>query len=520
MFTVVIERSGGGPLELTPRTDSVRFSSSAVGGFGSASFRVPPALLGSIPLLSTVRLRHGTRLLWEGRIEDKRLSVTGEDAFCDVTCFGFRRILEETGIVRIWIMRGLNWAPGQGASGLVACGGGPSQQTAMFQVDVGQFDSSDLSRVGVRVRQVADNTVAGQSNWAILSALTGITFIKTYCTVASAGGGMLALAQDFNGTSWTSLFCASTGSVDTSFTHTSPGATKLLLGGVRNTISTWGPSVVWEGIRVLCTSLDEDEPGGMYGGAIIEDVLALIAGLGAGRIESGSDFAIPNVGRGVRDTTLSVIEEVAAYYNREWAIWEDGLLDWKSPGLDEPHWVIPVNLCATLEVESSLENLTERVFLLYEDAASGQPAESSSTSTDQRNPFVKSERVKDQVFQAPVVMTGASGAQLAAKLAGDRGAVPAVRGRVVIPSERGVASATGHGSQPAFTIRGGENIVIPELPKDDYLRPGRDGQTIFHVRSAETDMETGLTTLELEGYSLRSDALIARVSAVTRAITG
>jgi len=520
VFTVVALRAGRPALEFTPQADSVRFSSAAIGGFGSCSFRLPGTdALRYLPLLSTIKLFFGSALLWEGRVEDIRLNISSDNAICDVTCFGFRRLLEETSFKRVWLLRSINWNPSLAAAGIAACSGTPALANGTTSCTVGQFDPADLTRVGIRVRAIAAAT-SPEANWAIYTAPDGVTLVRLRAVVRTLSGGAHAFAQDsITGSAWTSLYCATGVAAGTAVNVACSAGSKKLLIGAQAGATPGAPDADWENIRILCTALDEDESGGIYGHRIMADVLALVSGLTVGTIQDSREFAIPALGRSVRDSALSVIEEVAAYYEREWSVWEDARFDWVTPGLDDLDWVLPLAEITTLELESSVDGATKSVFLLYEDAASGQPAEASASSNDRRNPYVRSGATRDEILQAPVVMTATSAARLAEKLALDRGATPAVRGKLTLPATSHVPHAQG-GSRPAFQIRGGENVVIPDLPKDDYFRPGRDGQTLFHVRSAETDMETARTTLELEGYSRRSDILLARIGAVTRSVAG
>ena len=73
MFSASVAPLGGHPFDLTPDTDTVTFSTLANGGFGSCTFRVPLDQLrggaSRIPKLSHVRLMHGPKLLWEGRVD-------------------------------------------------------------------------------------------------------------------------------------------------------------------------------------------------------------------------------------------------------------------------------------------------------------------------------------------------------------------------------------------------------------------------------------------------------------------
>ncbi len=117
-------------------------------------------------------------------------------------------------------------------------------------------------------------------------------------------------------------------------------------------------------------------------------------------------------------------------------------------------------------------------------------------------------------------MTDASALQLATKLLGDCGKYPGVRGQIVLPAQRLVQHATS-GSHPAFLIRAGDNITVPDLPKTDILIEGRDGETQnYHIIASDVDMIAMTVTLQIEGQSKRADALLARLSAATKLLGG
>jgi hypothetical protein len=69
-------------------------------------------------------------------------------------------------------------------------------------------------------------------------------------------------------------------------------------------------------------------------------------------------------------------------------------------------------------------------------------------------------------------------------------------------------------------MRGGDNIVFPELPKTDVLLQGRDGETLFHIVDVELDVDANKITLTLEGQQRRTDVILARLAAATRVLTG
>jgi hypothetical protein len=214
---------------------------------------------------------------------------------------------------------------------------------------------------------------------------------------------------------------------------------------------------------------------------------------------------------------LSVVEEVASYHTREWAVWEDGQFDWRQPNLDEPQWVLTLQDLVGLEIESSVDGAAKTTYVLYQDASTGTPTEQSATSTDRRNPYVRLGQTKDELLSAPVVLTSDAASRLASLASSDAGNGPRIRGRVVVPATRMVQHVT-RGPDLALAIRGGDNVVLPELPKTEIMRGGRDNETLFHVTSTDVDLGENTVTLELEGVTRRIDALLARLASVAGTI--
>src|SRR5690349_4672111 len=113
--SVVLDRSGTGPLDLTPLVadNSLTWSSVVPGGFASCAFLLNgdfQGLLKQIPYLSILRvIGDSGRVLFEGQIED--LSPTLSDAHVGVKvgAYGLQNTLKEGAIRRIWSKRDMQW---------------------------------------------------------------------------------------------------------------------------------------------------------------------------------------------------------------------------------------------------------------------------------------------------------------------------------------------------------------------------------------------------------------------------
>jgi len=462
-----------------------------------------------------VRFYHGSALLWEGQLEDRGIRFDATTRMTSVRAFGLRRKLDETSVRRIWSKRDL---PGW----LDECY--LTANPAAWRYAGGSYDAADLTKVGVRYQGTGLSAVlAGQSHNALWYAPEGLKIVRIMFDFLLAGnvgnyygevyeflrGGSYALLATVNANG--SYSVAPVSHQDgftvgpTSPTGFTPVSTDI---------------IQFYNMRVLGTALTEDAPGGFYGGTILRDLIALCPELTIGIIEDGSEFTIQAIERSVRDATAtSVVNEVAGYYTREWAVWEDGRFDWKTRNLDEPQWIAKLTDIDQLELDASTDDLARTVYVLYTDAASGLDAEASATATDQRNPYVRQAKTKDLIVTPGFPMTANTSAQLATVVAGDAGARPSVSGTCTLPADTLLSNAVGT-AKPAALMRGGDNIVFPELPKTDVLLQGRDGETLFHIVDVELDVDANKITLTLEGQQRRTDVILARLAAATRVLTG
>jgi hypothetical protein len=432
---------------LTAEASGLTWASAAVGGFADCSFRLP-GLRRDIPYLSVVRVMYGPRVIYEGRVEDQVARLAKGEVTTEIRCFGLQRLLDDFGVRRLWSKRDLSWVDAR-----TAVGGTTNGQTRNSNVSVvsGNYDPSDLTKSGV---QAAGNGVAlaiNNAGWLEWYAPSGITLVRVNATVTVSGantgvGKFIGFHMDY---------VAGWGGADYTHTVTSAfstgfraNATAVMFGGTAaGAITPTATDVIqFSDIRLLGTSLSEDtDPGfgagGFYGGTILRDLIALIPGLTTGVVDDGSDFAIPAIERTVRGSAASVVEEVTAYYAREWGVWEDGRFDWILRNLDEPQWIARIVDLDSLELDGTIDGIVRTAYVLYTDASTGLDAESSSSSVSQRNPFVKQGRTKDELVTTAFPMTSATAAQLALRVPADHGGWAPVRGRITIPATRMLQNA-------------------------------------------------------------------------------
>jgi hypothetical protein len=535
---VVLDRTAyqSGTLDLSPLVDadSLTWSSVVPGGFGSCSFMLkgdPRTLVKQLPYLSIVRvIGDSGAVLWEGQIEDLAPTISTDSAGVKVGAFGLQNILREVPIRSIWSKRDMAWGNPVTPTGSVIPGTGTTLNPN-FSVQTGQFDPTDLTKSGVQVGAnggVSVPTANGMfADWLPPIGISIAVWIGGYTLSGTDSGSSKWVAEWWyqHGGTWTNALSSSTAGVQNFNTGTLTATPTIFRVGVAN--GSGAPVTLaandlaqFYSMRFLGVISAEDAGGVFYGDTLIESLLGFVPGISPGILEPGTDFGIDHLDASTRRFAYDVLQEITGYYTREWAVWENGLLNWTTPNLGLPQWIIPISLLSSLELDASTQNSQQVAYVLYTDAASGITSEQSATSTDRRNPYVSNGRLKTQLNPQSFPMTSSTAAQLAAKLLQDvgYGPVPAA-GSISLPGETLVSHAQSN-SKKAWEIRAGDNVTIPELPLVDVFTQDGRGECLFHVISAEAS-SSGMVTLSLDSYgSKRSDVLLARLAAVTNALGG
>lgn len=529
-------------IELTDKVTDANWTTNAIGGFGSASLTMlghPRVWLRDLPKLSMVRISSDTRTLFEGQVEDHEISLSDGGMGTTIQCFGLARLLSESSVRQIWMKRDMNFVETNvGETGPIFnnTGGGvpPASpgKTANLPLQTGRYDAADQTKNGV---QITGNGVAVGANfgncvqWSIPSGITlKCVIADVVYTGASFGTANIGVVCDVDNAP--SGVVAGPFSAGTNQEFTLNSITNVFHIGVLNNGGATTPTAAMKAeiknIRLLGVDSNSTDPGhlrhqatGYYGGTILTDLIALVPGLRAGVVETGSDFTIEAVERVVRSACQDVVDEIAAYYPKEWGVWEGGRFDWKTPNLDDPGWLLSLEQLSSLNLRSSVEGLSVTDYVLFSDAASGVEAESSATSTSRNNPYVKINRAKHVMTSPGFPMTTNTSAQLASRLNTNHGQFSFASGTCSLPMSTVIGRAVGVSGGVAINIRAGDNVKIFGLPKEDPFLLGRDGQTLFHVVSTSCDLN-GEITLTLDSQDHAMDSLLARLAAVTRAITG
>lgn len=511
------------PVEITSSLTDATWTTNAIGGFGSFTGTLlgpPNTWTKRLPKLSLLRVTCGQDLVWEGQIEDHELALGEGDMSTVIQAFGLANLLTEVSTRRIYSKRDMSWANTTIPD--TATSNGRTSRPTLFSIQTGNFDPADGTKSGVQIAGQGTVTAVGDGLFVEWFADSGITVVRLMGTATLVGANTGAakfsgFMHDYVAGWGGEVQFTANGAINSALRS---NATGIRLGGTSLGVvtPTNADLIQFTALRVLGTSLTEDASGGFYGGTILRDLVALVPGLTLGKIADGSDFTIEAIEQSVRNSVLSLVQETGQYYAREYAVWDKARFDWVDLNLSSVDWLVDVEDLTGLNLRSSADTLSRTDYILYDDAAIGRPAESSTTSTSRANPYVTAGRTKDVMTSPGFPMTTNTSTQLSARLNSEHGQYPFSSGTCSLRCDAPV-NFLGGGLMPAYLIRSGQNIKITGLPKDDPFNLGRDGQTLFHINSTTSTLD-GEMTLALDSESHAIDALLARLAAVTRTITG
>lgn len=521
-FRVTQQVPGGEPLDLTKIAQSVSWSSSVPGGFGAASLTIPRILTQKErALLGGLTIEHEGRVLFDGRVEDAFFKLAKASKSTDLNAFGYQRLLTDNSIRRLWSLAGTSISPTTMNSSTIqgSSTGGVMTAVANPSVAYGIYNPAVPTKYGIGISATLASQEAAQVAISLPSGLAGVRIVFDYDYGVIANTKLIVHASA-DGVTYTSLvqqnMAAFSAVSVTGFTVNLPDGTFDIRIALTAVGGAGGGNVGISNIRIFGTPIAEDASGGFYGGTLIRDAISFAPGIYPGTIEDGSDFLISEFARIDRTTILDVVQEIDPLYAREWGVWEAGRFDWVTPDLASGGWLVPLAATTECSIEQSIDAIHKRTYVTYQDAVDGRQKEAFVDSTNARNPYVRTGATKDGIVAAPAAMTSLTAPLLAAKLSNDFGRWPDIKGSVSLLAQTMLAQ-TGNGSRtiPAFAIRAGDNITIPDLPVEDIYAAGQDGQTVFHVTGVQASTD-GTVQLTLEGLTRRADVLLARLGAVSQ----
>lgn len=527
-LTVRVTSPDGRARNLDAFSDTARWTSAAVGGFGSLTLKLPGQLLPRETYLATVEVTVDQQVIYQGTVEDVEYDITEDQT--TLQAFGPRRALDTTPAQGVWAQTDLKWR--EMRIGLQLSDGGSPAVTMtnrnVFTATAGVVSDDDLTIRGVRFAPIGGySLVQGDAKFMHLLVPDGIRIHRFSCYFESTAQALSVegiLGSAVQGGLWTPTNqVTSTG--QTLSTSPAAGANQIILGVGCYQTPTPGndPGTYLQFTRTRLLGLkDEDITGaGFYGGTLIRDLIGYIPTLTAGRIDPGTEFMFDVFGAEYPTIARALFDEVTSLYTKELAVWEDGQVDWAEPQLDEPHWVCQTtDLLSGSRITGTVDDLITRTILLYQDATvENETNTAEATGGGDRNPYARVGREKTEILQAGFPMTPTSAAALARRLNVERAETPTVTGTAVLPANAIITNVLA-GPRPAWMIRAGQNLLVTDLPKTEAFQTGRDGETLFHIVSADVDLGQNTVTLALDGQTTRADVLLARLAAATRVVTG
>lgn len=526
---IILHHPGGHPIRLLPVAESMRWSTVAVGGFGSFACKVhgpPPRNV----YLATVTASLGPRVIYQGVIED--VDFMPVDEVTELQAFGWARELDRNDAQGVWSKVDFEWREARLAETMGDGNGTTMTNRNAFQAQAGAIDDTDLARRGVRFTGTGISLSIGDAKWLQFALPQG-------CSILTFSGyfehdmpdtqieGFIApgVIPDGSDTPGNVIGVRQLTTTGQTFTVTCPPLANFMRLAIGCYATPSSPSqerwLVFRDLRAVGMHAEDETGAGNYGGTLLRDLIRFAPTLQAGEIDVGDEFVIGQFEALQPVAIRQLIEQVTGLYSRELAVWEDGRVDWRAPTLQEPDWVVPLSqLEPGTRFTGTVDGVPRKTILVYQDAArDNDQANAQAESTSVRNPFVRVDRPSTEVLQAGFPMTPVSAAALVEKISADRGEAPTVVGRATLAADTLIRARTGE-LMPAWAIRAGENLLIPDMPKTEPFTAGPDRETLFHIVSCDVNVDEQQVTLELEGQTRRLDVTLARLAAATRLVTG
>lgn len=514
-IAIVLDRPGGRPLDLVGAGwNAVRYSTVVSGGFGALVLVAPGDVRQRVPRLSTIRVFNDDRLLFEGTTEDVEFAWDQQSQSTTVTCFGKQRLLQLASVNRMWSLRSLQFQAVQPT--------GYTQDDAVLQGISGFLDIANPTQRGIRTAGRGLATTIGTINGGMIIVPPNVTPKALKGTFYSSNPTKLLgvlNAYDTAGAPTLASVTPTGGPAEFSLDlSTGPDVGSIqyygIVAGGGGVLSPTDYCQIYN-LRLLGTTLSEDTPGGYYAATLLRDVLSLVPGITPGQIEAGIEYVIQELDRSTRTNIKSVVDEIAAYFTREWGVWEAGRFDWIQPNLAEPGWIVTLADTLSGRIKQSVDGLARDTYLTYVDPTDQRQKEASVQTTRLGNDFLRNGLKSDDV-QAPGLAFTPTTAALFAQAANLRNSrIPAAQGTIVVPAWKILPRSNG-GSVPALEIRAGDNVTVPDFPVDDAFSGGQDNQSLFHVIQTDVDLSAATVTLTIAGYLPGLDVLTARLNAVTK----
>ena len=499
----------------------------ANGGFADATIVLSGDWRRSVPHGRYVRAHADVGVIWEGIVED--VSWDSSDR-TTVLCTGHQRLFDWASGLLPYQIREFAWEqPSLGTAGAFISGAATFnyQPDYLAGYSLGGFDSTDPTRQGIRFRghgQAYGASTGVGVTTRLPSALAEAGTVKGYTTFtgANVGSGVanmsLWVGVSSDGTTWTATQYTTTGEISVS----APAGTRHIRIGWRAGTSgvtpVAGDSIAVEFLRLVGTTVAEDDTAttnneGFYAQTLLRDLLVRGGNLiSYGIKEDLRDFTISRIGSWSRVPLRNYLEQIFLFYDGSWGVFEDRTLRY-TPDLGAQIVTIDMQEVISHNLRRSMDVAAKTVYLRYTDAVTGQEAEvSANVDYDAFNllPFPRS-----IVIDAPSPMTANTAARLAL-LASRRASQIPLYGPITVPAFSPAHTSGSANLVPLCLARPGWRVNLVNQPEFGDATPDNTHK-IIETNFSLSDMTV---TLTVGRYTDSLDVLMARVAAVTQAITG
>lgn len=529
--------SGGLSSDLS-NASGLTFSNAIPGGFAQCSFTVSGTLaeVSAIPALQyladVVLYDEGSNIVWEGYLADIEYTVGyGQDGVT-VVCVGKQEHTNNQ-IRRMYIKRDLSeFIPRPYAEaptfrrddlikadlGLVNTAGSPVSSAYGVQFTVGSgttlvvshlnafrywHPSHDLSTNWIG-RLKFDLTIAGNP----AGGVAGNCQFQIFGFEGSSGGYSGALyTNSTNGTSAVSVDIGASASFRSGFLFQ---ISCLTAGATATTIVMTATNIRFTGNSASATTLDEP----IYGSTIIRDLCAYFESrnLSASteKIETDTSYVfetadfLTNLG-----TVRQALDYVTGFYDRYWAVWEGGILEWQSTAARVPDWTVANGSGVRMKLQPTMANSANQLVLLSRDMA-GQQRVSATNDTDPNNIVSRAGKTRSQIIDLGTVSNGSPVTQIS-NIAYPQLRYEVMKGTLEIPAMAEMVGAAGQ-RIPAYRLRAGSVIRAPGAGRPrDFLSTSYDRRTLFIVRQVSVDWSSQTVTVTIDNNTDRLGTYLSRM---------
>lgn len=517
-------------LSLASNAEQVQISTTAPGGFGTFTFQMSEAAVRAqtFPLqqfyaCDVIVTDISAQTLFEGILTDVKLHSDDNYAYYSVECSGWKLLLNEP-YRNVVIDRNPSWQqmPISWNASVVRPG--------VIPLTIGQVSASDSTKIGWRCDVPSGTAVSNNWRNGVIAYWTpgtrllrckfdydvdmnrAATFgVEIYCVDDNGGINFLStvLAVSLVGTGSMdvdlSLFSSITSGIMMDFACSAAGTTSA---------NMWAQLTNFRFLstRNIPSGTSVNEP--VYGHEVISDIVSksqLLSDYSS--IEQDTSYAIQQFTYPISDTQSNALDQIAAYFNRYWAVWENKKMSWSSWHATTADWVVSRDSGAQVDIDPSIVDAANVVRVQYTDAG-GVQQEATVNDARQDNVYTLVGRTKTGIANLGIVSTATAATQVGSVYFPDH-SYEIVGGTITLPAQARCFSQTYGTLLPAYRIRAGETV---------RLRDGSSGRSIFdtsswnratyfRITATDLDWENQTIKLTLDNSQASLDQLTARIVA-------